>query len=70
MRTKSDHAWNEKVHQRDTEFFFLCDPHRNIVQRPEDGMKRTEFSTLVSCDYPRCKHQAEYEFFPNLYPIR
>lgn len=70
MRTKPNHAWDEQVHQRDTEFFFLCETHRNLIQRPEDGIKKTAFSRLVNCDAPKCKHQAEYEFFPNLYPVR
>ena len=47
-------------------FFTFCDPHRNMMHRRQDVYEYCFDSPLPMCDYPKCKTQANYYFFPNL----
>jgi hypothetical protein len=47
-------------------FFFLCEMHRNLLERKQDAATETQQKKLPLCDWPTCSLKATYEFFPNL----
>lgn len=50
-------------------FFFLCEMHRNLLERKQDASTETQTKKLPICDWPECSLKATYEFFPNLMTV-
>lgn len=47
-------------------YFMFCESHRNIMQRKQD-IAEPIVNIGEVCEYPKCRCNAGYAFFPNLY---
>lgn len=49
-------------------YFMFCEVHRNLLQRKQD-VAHSIVNIGEGCEYPKCKLDAGYAYFPNLYTV-